>query len=119
MARARSGKTIARGAPGSLVAAVAELSAAAALAGMRSSASAARPVIGGAPGVSGVSGVSGSSSGQKLLVSVEEAAWRLSIGKTTLYELFAAGVIRSVQIKRSRLVPVAELEAYVRALLAA
>ena len=116
MARARSGKTIARGAPGSLVAAVAELSAAAALAGMRSSASAARPVIGGAPGVSGVSG---SSSGQKLLVSVEEAAWRLSIGKTTLYELFAAGVIRSVQIKRSRLVPVAELEAYVRALLAA
>lgn len=55
----------------------------------------------------------------KLLVTVEEAAWMLSVGKTTLYELFAAGVIRSVQIKRSRLVPVAELEAYVRALLAA
>lgn len=57
--------------------------------------------------------------GPKLLVSVEEAAWRLSIGKTTLYELIGSGVIRSVQIKRSRLVPVAELEAYVRALLAA
>ncbi len=46
------------------------------------------------------------------LLTVEEAALRLSLGRTTLYMLLKAGQIDSVRIGRRRRVPVAALAAY-------
>jgi excisionase family DNA binding protein len=57
--------------------------------------------------------------GSKLLVSVEEAAWYLSVSRTMMYDLLASGALRSVRVKRLRLIPMAELQAFVQALLAA
>jgi excisionase family DNA binding protein len=48
-----------------------------------------------------------------LLVTPEEAARRLSVGRTTLYELLARGELRSVSVGRCRRIPVAELTAFV------
>ncbi len=53
----------------------------------------------------------------QLLVTPEEAARRLSLGRTTLYQLIASGEIHSVIIGRSRRVPVSELCSYVARLL--
>lgn len=50
---------------------------------------------------------------EKLLVSPDEAAELLSIGRTYLYELIRAGEIRSVHVGRLRRVPVAALRDYV------
>lgn len=47
--------------------------------------------------------------GPVLLLSVEEAARWLSIGRSKTYELIAAGVLESVHIGRSTRVPVAAL----------
>ncbi|MEV7400121.1 helix-turn-helix domain-containing protein [Streptomyces sp. NPDC091267] len=44
-----------------------------------------------------------------LAVTVEEAARRLSIGRTTMFGLIRDGAIRSVPFGRSRRVPVQEL----------
>jgi excisionase family DNA binding protein len=55
----------------------------------------------------------------KLLLRPEEAAERLGIGRTKLYELMAEGVIRSVHIGSCRRVPVTALDAYVAELVAA
>jgi len=48
---------------------------------------------------------------------VPEAAEALAISRSKLYELFAAGLVRSVRIDGSRRVPVEELETYVIRLL--
>lgn len=53
----------------------------------------------------------------KILLTVPEAAAALAISRSKLYELLAAGVIRSVRIGGSRRVPVEALEAYVAGLL--
>ena len=53
----------------------------------------------------------------KLLLTVPEAAAALAISRSKLYELLAAGVVRSVRIDGSRRVPVEALEAYVAVLL--
>jgi len=53
----------------------------------------------------------------RLLLTVPEAAEALAISRSKLYELFAAGLVRSVRIDGSRRVPVEELETYVTRLL--
>ena len=53
----------------------------------------------------------------RLLLTVPEAAEALAISRSKLYELFAAGLVRSVRIDGSRRVPVEELETYVIRLL--
>jgi excisionase family DNA binding protein len=53
---------------------------------------------------------------QRLLLTPEEAARRLAIGRTTVYELLSSGALRSVQIGRCRRVPVSALSAYVERL---
>jgi excisionase family DNA binding protein len=53
----------------------------------------------------------------KLLLTVPEAAETLAISRSKLYELLAAGVVRSVRIDGSRRVPVEALETYVASLL--
>lgn len=50
------------------------------------------------------------------LLSVEEAARRLRIGRTTMYGLISAGEIETVTIGRRRLVPPECVSAYVVAL---
>ena len=45
----------------------------------------------------------------RLLLPVEEAARRLSIGRSLLYELLASGEIHSVHVGRLRRVPVTAL----------
>jgi excisionase family DNA binding protein len=46
------------------------------------------------------------------LLTVEEAARRLSIGRTTFYALLKEGQINSVRIGRLRRIPAEELTAY-------
>ena len=61
-------------------------------------------------------------SGQRerpLLVTVDEAAELLGIGRTKTYRLIAAGQLRTVQIGRRRLVPRSELHAFIDELLEA
>ena len=53
----------------------------------------------------------------RLLLTVPEAAETLAISRSKLYELIAAGLVRSVRIDGSRRVPVEALESYVAALL--
>ena len=53
----------------------------------------------------------------KLLLTVPEAAETLAISRSKLYELLAAGVVRSVRIGGSRRVPFEALETYVASLL--
>jgi excisionase family DNA binding protein len=50
------------------------------------------------------------------LLRPEEAAEVLGIGRSTLYELLAAGQIESVHIGKARRIPVASLEQYVERL---
>ena len=53
----------------------------------------------------------------RLLLTVPEAAEALAISRSKLYELFAAGLVRSVRIDGSRRVPIEELETYITRLL--
>lgn len=53
----------------------------------------------------------------KLLVTVEEAARRLSIGRSHLYEYLLRGSLPSIRIGRSRRIASRELEAFVERLL--
>jgi excisionase family DNA binding protein len=55
--------------------------------------------------------------GPRLLLTVPEAAVALAISRSKLYELLAAGLVRSVRIDGSRRIPVEALEAYVACLL--
>ncbi len=52
----------------------------------------------------------------RLLLTVREAAERLSLGRSLTYQLITSGEIDSVTIGRARRVPVAALEDYVRRL---
>jgi excisionase family DNA binding protein len=51
-----------------------------------------------------------------LLLTVEEAAQRLSIGRTTMYSLVSTGAIESVTIGRLRRIPSECVEEYVSSL---
>ena len=53
---------------------------------------------------------------EKGLLTIEEAACFLSLGRTKAYELVASGEIPSVYIGRARRVPVAALRQYVERL---
>jgi excisionase family DNA binding protein len=57
------------------------------------------------------------STGPRLLLTVQEAAAALAISRSKLYELLAAGMVRSVRIDGSRRVPVEALETYVARLI--
>lgn len=57
-------------------------------------------------------------SDERLLLSVVEAARRLGIGRTLMYELLAAGQIQSVHVGRLHKVPARALDAYVARLTA-
>ncbi|MFE2613352.1 helix-turn-helix domain-containing protein [Micromonospora chalcea] len=52
------------------------------------------------------------------LLTIEEAAQRLGIGRTTMYALIKAGQVRTVTIGRLRRVPAFCLDEYVQHLLA-
>jgi excisionase family DNA binding protein len=52
-------------------------------------------------------------SGLRLLLTVREAAHALGVGRSTTYELIAAGELEVVHIGRACRVPVAVVEAYV------
>jgi excisionase family DNA binding protein len=52
-----------------------------------------------------------------VVLTIEEAAKRLGIGRTTMYSLVMSGEIRSVSIGRLRRVPVRCLDEYVDNLL--
>jgi excisionase family DNA binding protein len=55
--------------------------------------------------------------GPRLLLTVPEAAAALAISRSKLYELLAAGIVRSVRIDGSRRVPAEALETYVARLI--
>ena len=54
---------------------------------------------------------------RSLLCTIDEAADLLSIGRTSVYQLMNSGQLRSVKVGARRLVPRAELEAFVNELL--
>lgn len=51
-----------------------------------------------------------------LLITVEEAARRLAIGRTVAFELIASGRLRSVRVGRLRRVPVEAVAEFVESL---
>lgn len=51
---------------------------------------------------------------ERLMVTVEEAAECLGIGRSAVYDLMRLGHLPSVKIGRSRRVPVEALRTYVR-----
>jgi excisionase family DNA binding protein len=51
-----------------------------------------------------------------VLLTVEEAADRLRIGRTTMYALVSSGVVESVKVGRLRRVPIECVDAYVTVL---
>jgi excisionase family DNA binding protein len=53
---------------------------------------------------------------ERLLLTASETAERLSLGRSKVYELMAAGQLRSVRIGRSRRVPIEALHEFVRRL---
>jgi excisionase family DNA binding protein len=53
----------------------------------------------------------------RVVLTIEEAAKRLGIGRTTMYALVMTGEVRSVTIGRLRRVPVQCLDEYIAALL--
>ncbi len=63
--------------------------------------------------------VSSNTDTTRIVLTIEEAAKRLGIGRTTMYALIAAGEIKSVTIGRLRRIPTEALHDYVRELLAA
>jgi excisionase family DNA binding protein len=54
----------------------------------------------------------------KLLLTVTEAAARLGIGRTLMYELITTGTIPSVRLGRLRRIRTTDLEAYAASLIA-
>jgi excisionase family DNA binding protein len=49
----------------------------------------------------------------KLLLSVEEAASRMSLGRTLVYALVRRGEIRSFKVGKSRRIPVGALHTFI------
>jgi excisionase family DNA binding protein len=54
----------------------------------------------------------------RLLLTVEEAAWSCSISRSRMWELVSAGVIPTVKIGRSRRVPADALRRWIEAKIA-
>jgi excisionase family DNA binding protein len=54
----------------------------------------------------------------KILLTVEEAAERLTIGRTSMFALIKSGAIASVRVGRLRRIPVIALDTYAARLLA-
>jgi len=54
--------------------------------------------------------------GHRLLLTVEEAADRLSVGRTYMFELIRSGTVPSVRVGKLRRVRPEDLEGYVAAL---
>jgi excisionase family DNA binding protein len=54
--------------------------------------------------------------GEHLVLTMEDAAERLCIGRTLMYSLVKAGAIESVRIGRLRRVPAEALDTFVRQL---
>jgi excisionase family DNA binding protein len=52
----------------------------------------------------------------RLVLSPEEAAEVLGVGKSTIYDLLRANRLRSVKIGRRRLIPVGECEEFLNSL---
>jgi len=52
-------------------------------------------------------------SDEKLLLTVVEAAQRLGIGRTLMYELLGSGQIRSVHVGRLHKIPADALDAFI------
>ncbi len=63
--------------------------------------------------MSAVAGRIGSDPPRKLLVTAEDAAALLSLGRSTVYQLIRAGRIPSVRVGRTRRIAFAALEAFV------
>lgn len=55
-------------------------------------------------------------SGPRLVLTIEEAAQRLGIGRTLMYALVSAGEVESVRIGRLRRIPIDALHSYVASL---
>jgi excisionase family DNA binding protein len=55
---------------------------------------------------------------ERVLLTVEEAAEQLGIGRTTMFALIRDGAVESVQIGRLRRVPAAAIQAYAARLVA-
>jgi excisionase family DNA binding protein len=53
---------------------------------------------------------------EKLLLTPEEAAELLSVGRTTVYDLIRLGALPSVKIGKARRVPAAAVRVYVERL---
>jgi excisionase family DNA binding protein len=51
--------------------------------------------------------------GQRLLLTVSEAARQLGIGRSLLYELLADGQVESIHVGRLRRIPIDSLAAYI------
>lgn len=49
---------------------------------------------------------------EAIALSIEDAARRISVGRSTIYELIDAEAIRAVRVGRRRLVPVSELQRF-------
>jgi excisionase family DNA binding protein len=56
------------------------------------------------------------SAGEHLVLTIEEAAQRLRIGRTLMYSLVKAGAVESVHIGRLHRVPADALDTFVRQL---
>ena len=51
--------------------------------------------------------------GDRLLLRIPEAAWRVGLGRSTLYEQIAAGELATVRVGRAVRIRAADLEAWV------
>ncbi len=51
----------------------------------------------------------------RILLTPEAAASRLSCGRSTIYDLMAEGRLESIRIGRSRRIPVSALERFIEA----
>lgn len=57
--------------------------------------------------------LAGEMSHVKLLLSVEEAAAALSLGRSLVYQLVMRGEIRSIKVRRVRRIPVDALQEFI------
>lgn len=55
---------------------------------------------------------------EKILLTIPEAAGRLSLGRSKLYELVQAGELKVVRVGRAVRVPAVEVEAFAERLMA-
>ena len=56
--------------------------------------------------------------GPRVLLTVEQAAEQLGVGRTTVFALIKSGELPAVKLGRLRRVPLAEVEAYTARLMA-